>query len=194
MRQIILASSNHGKLTEIQHQLNGAFDIVLQKSLGIHDAEETGLSFVENAIIKARHAAKIAKKPAIADDSGLVVNALNGEPGIYSARYAGVHGDEKANIKKLLKELENKKDRRAHFCCIMVYMRNFEDPEPIVCEGRWHGEILSDEVGSGGFGYDPVFYLPDLKQTAAQLDLIEKNKMSHRGVALKKLIKQLQHE
>lgn len=195
MRQIILATSNKGKLEEIQHQLNPFnFEIILQKDRNIHDAEETGLSFVENALIKARHAAKIAKMAAIADDSGLVVNALDGKPGIYSARYCGEHGNNEGNIKKLLVEMQNLKDRKAHFCCVMVYMRHWQDPEPIICEGHWHGEILHETKGSDGFGYDPIFYVPSLKLSAAELSLNEKNKVSHRGIALRKLIRQLTHE
>ncbi len=190
--QYVLASGNKGKLAEF----SGLFEdydirIVPQASLGVTDAEETGTTFVENAIIKARHAALITQLPAIADDSGLVVRALDGQPGIYSARYAGVHGDNDANNQKLLEEMSTYDNRDAFFICVLVLMRNAEDPSPLICQSQWHGRIASRLSGTQGFGYDPLFYVPEHDCTAAELDKEVKNTISHRAKALKQLMAKL---
>lgn len=186
MAEIILASSNAGKIREFQALFNRyGLTIVPQATLGIGDAEETGLSFIENAILKARHASALAGKPAIADDSGLVVPALNGEPGIYSARYSGEHGDDAANNAKLLKLLETIDDRRAFFVCTIAYCQHAKDPLPIIASGLWHGEILRAPRGANGFGYDPLFWLAQYGKTSAELPAETKNAQSHRGQALR---------
>jgi len=194
-RKIIFASSNPGKINELQSLLDEFdYEVVPQAHLGIDDADETGLTFVENALLKARHACQHSGKPAIADDSGLVVQALDGAPGIYSARYAGKNSHPRANIEKLLKEMEEVPNeyRQAHFHCTLVYMEHAEDPAPIICEGVWQGVILHLPVGEGGFGYDPVFY--DLKEqsSAAELSPVRKNQISHRGQALRALVNKLE--
>lgn len=193
--KIIFASSNSGKINELQTILDQFnYEVVPQEILGIPDAEETGLTFVENALLKARNACRFSGKPAIADDSGLVVHALDGAPGIYSARYAGNHGDSRANIEKLLADLDGvpEENRHAHFHCTLVYMEHAEDPAPLICEGIWHGIILHTPTGNKGFGYDPVFYDAHEKASAAELAAERKNQISHRGQALRKLIMQLQ--
>ena len=194
MQEIVLASGNAGKLRELQQTL-GDNNVILipQSDLGVTEAEETGLSFVENAIIKARHACESTGKPAIADDSGIEVDALNGEPGIYSARYAGDNTDnaDKANNAKLLKALENVPEQRrtARFQCVIVYMRHGRDPMPLICQGTWEGRILFEESGSNGFGYDPLFYVPTHSCASAQLDPLVKNQLSHRGQAIRQLVR-----
>ncbi|MBT8145412.1 MAG: RdgB/HAM1 family non-canonical purine NTP pyrophosphatase [Gammaproteobacteria bacterium] len=194
MQEIVLASGNAGKLRELQQTLGGN-DVVLipQTDLGVTDADETGLSFVENAIIKARHACESTDKPAIADDSGIEVDALNGEPGIYSARYAGDATDnaDQANNDKLLKALANvpEPERTARFQCVIVYMRHARDPMPLICQGTWEGRILNKESGSNGFGYDPLFYVPTHDCASAELDPLVKNQLSHRGQAIRQLVK-----
>lgn len=185
MKKIILASSNNGKIKEIQ-QFFSNYEIIPQQDFSIKDADETALSFVENSIIKARNASKIGEMPAIADDSGILVKALNGEPGIFSARYSGKNNNEK-NIDKLLKNMKNKKNRQAYFYCAMVYVKNAKDPAPIIVEGIWNGEILQQKVGENGFGYDSVFFVPTHNCSAAELSNAEKNLISHRGQALKSL-------
>jgi len=193
MQEIVLASGNKGKLKELQETL-GASEVVLipQSRLGVSDVEETGLSFVENAIIKARHASESTGRAAIADDSGIEVDALNGEPGIYSARYAGdtSAGADGANNAKLLKALENvpEEERTARFQCVIVYMRHARDPMPLVCQGTWEGRILFEERGSNGFGYDPLFYVPTHGCASAELDPSVKNQLSHRGQAIRRLL------
>lgn len=165
-QQIVLASSNAGKLKELTSLLKPLnIEIIPQSDLNIPDADETGLTFIENAILKARHAAKISGLPALADDSGLAVDALNGAPGIYSARYAGGVFDQQKNISKLLKEMENVADdkRQAQFHCVLALMSNANDPAPIICDGIWQGMILREPCGTDGFGYDPVFYVPTEK-------------------------------
>lgn len=189
-RQLVLASGNAGKLQEL-NALLADLDIRLtaQAELGVTDAEETGLTFAENAILKARHAARATGLPAIADDSGLCVTALGGAPGLYSARYAGHHGDHQANKAKLLAALSNTPDdqRSAFFICVLALIRSPDDPAPILAEGRWHGHILRAEDGDGGFGYDPLFQPQDARQSAARLDPASKNRISHRGQALQQL-------
>ena len=191
---IVLASNNAGKVREI-NQLLAPADIGVrpQGELSIDEADETGLSFVENAIIKARHAAQASGLPAIADDSGLEVDALNGAPGIYSARYAGVNANDRANCDKLLAALGGlpETERSARFQCVMVYLRHATDPTPLICQGTWEGRILDAPRGDNGFGYDPVFYVPDQQRSAAELDASTKNALSHRGQALQQLVQRL---
>ncbi|MDM7861939.1 RdgB/HAM1 family non-canonical purine NTP pyrophosphatase [Alteromonas sp. ASW11-36] len=192
MKQIVLATGNPGKVAEFE-QLFAKHNVVFapQSEYQVSEVAETGTTFVENAIIKARHAAAQTGLPAIADDSGLVVDALQGQPGIYSSRYAGDDATDDANIDKLLSALDGRANRRAHFYCCLVFMRHAADPVPIVCEGYWWGEIDYQRRGDGGFGYDPVFYLPSLSQSAAQLSKSEKSAISHRGQALAALIEKM---
>lgn len=187
--KIVLATGNPGKVREFA-SLFEAFEVevVPQKSLGVTDAEETGTTFIENAIIKARHAARETGLPAIADDSGLVVDALQGAPGIYSSRFAGADATDADNIDKLLRELGDTDNRQAHFFCTLVFMRHGDDPVPLFSQGRWSGSILREKSGDGGFGYDPVFYLPGEGKTAAELEKQRKNAISHRGQALTMLL------
>jgi XTP/dITP diphosphohydrolase len=188
--RLVLASGNAGKVVELEQLLAGTgVQLVPQTSLGVTDADETGLTFVENALIKARHAARVTGLPALADDSGICVDALGGAPGLYAARYAGTHGDSAANNAKLLRELDGvPADRRtAYFIAVLVVLRHADDPAPLVAEGRWHGRILDAPRGAGGFGYDPLF-LPDGHDLgAAELDPALKNRLSHRGQALEVL-------
>lgn len=192
--KVVLASLNPGKVAEFQALLAPlAIHLIPQSSLGIPEVEETGRTFIENALIKARHASRIAKMPALADDSGLAIAALNGAPGIYSARYAGKNAQAEDNIQKVLSELQQVPDekRQASFHCALVFLLNELDPIPLVCDGVWKGKILFAPQGSDGFGYDPIFYVPSEKKSAAELPKILKNKISHRGLALQQLIKQL---
>jgi XTP/dITP diphosphohydrolase len=194
MKKLVLATSNRGKLAELQPLLaDGGFALVTQGELGVDDAVEDGRTFVENALIKARHAAAATGLPALGDDSGLVVPALAGAPGLYSARYAGGHGDAAANIAKLLHEMRGLRDdeRRAHFYCVIVLLRHADDPQPLVAEGQWEGVILDAARGTGGFGYDPVFLDPQHALTAAELAPALKNRISHRGLALARLRERL---
>ncbi|MFT4530695.1 MAG: XTP/dITP diphosphohydrolase [Gammaproteobacteria bacterium] len=191
--KIVLASGNAGKLREFsamfaQHFADANVELIPQTTLGVDDAEETGLSFVENAILKARHACAITGLPALADDSGLEVDALQGAPGIYSARYSG-QGDS-ANNGKLLTALVGipEAQRTARFQCVLVYMRHAEDPTPQVFQGCWEGRIVNQAAGSEGFGYDPVFYVPSEGCTAASLSKEQKNQLSHRGQAIKEVL------
>ena len=186
-RTLVLASNNAGKLEEFGALLAAdGFDVRAQAAFGVADADETGLTFVENAILKARHACRATGLPALADDSGLCVDALDGAPGLYSARYAGGHGDAEANIDKLLLALADAPDDRrgAHFVCVLALLRHAQDPRPIVVEGRWDGAILRERRGDGGHGYDPVFLDPVHGQTAAEMPMALKNRLSHRGQAL----------
>lgn len=195
--KIVLASGNPGKIKELQSFLTTfSLEVVSQQSLGVEDIPETGLTFVENALLKARHASRITSLPALADDSGLVVPALQGAPGIYSARYAGPKATSEDNIKKLLIELEQKpeQDRNAFFYCILVFLLHEQDPTPLICEGIWQGAIARSRFGSGGFGYDPVFYVTSENKNAAELPITIKNKISHRGLALKALMTKLPHK
>lgn len=191
MQQVVLATGNAGKVRELASLLQDfGLAVVAQTELGVDSAEETGLTFIENAILKARHAAKVTGLPAIADDSGLAVDALGGAPGIYSARYAGADASDRQNLDKLLKALENVPDgqRQAHFHCVLVYLRHAEDPTPLVCHGSWAGEITRAPAGDGGFGYDPIFFVPEAGKTAAGMSRDEKQAVSHRGQALKLLL------
>lgn len=191
MKKIVLASGNKGKVREINQILAGLdIEVVPQSDFEVPEIEETGLTFVENAILKARNAAKHTGLPAIADDSGLEVDALRGAPGIYSARYAGPGADDMQNLQKLLQELQDvaEEERSARFQCLMVYMEHDLDPTPIICQGSWEGRITHEPVGDNGFGYDPVFFVPDHGCTSAQLSPEEKNRLSHRGQALQNLL------
>jgi len=192
--KFVVASSNAGKLTEFRDLLGDAgYAFVTQGELGVEDAEETGLTFVENALLKARHAARATGLPALADDSGLCVDALGGAPGLYSARYAGVHGDAQANIAKLLAAMKDvpAAQRTAHFHAVIVLLRHADDPQPVIAEGRWSGLILEAPRGDGGFGYDPVFLDPENNLSAAEFEPAIKNRLSHRGRALAALRQKL---
>jgi XTP/dITP diphosphohydrolase len=201
MKKLVIASGNPGKLREFGQMLAPlGYDIVPQAALGIPDAEEPHATFVENALAKARHASGLAKMPAFADDSGIGVAALGGEPGVHSARYAGTPAPGEAigrgaqdarNNRKLIDALANERDRRAHYYCVVVLVRHADDPEPLIAEGRWHGEVILEPRGANGFGYDPYFLLPAFGRTAAELEPDEKNGVSHRGQALKHLVARL---
>ena len=194
-QKIVLATGNKGKVAELSQMLAPYhYQIVPQTELGVTDADETGLTFIENAILKARHAALATGLPAIADDSGLAVDALGGAPGIYSARYAGEAATDATNITKLLNALQDipAAQRTAQFHCVLVYLRHAEDPTPLVCHGIWHGEITLSPQGSSGFGYDPVFYIAAEGCTSAELPPGRKQQLSHRGKALAQLLSQLQ--
>ncbi len=192
--KVVLASGNAGKLREFNRMLADIhLDIVPQSECDVPDAIEDGLTFVENAIIKARHAAKLTGLPALADDSGIEVDALQGRPGIYSARYAGESGDDEANNDKLLLELTDvsKEKRTARFRCCIVYMRHAEDPSPLIADASWEGRILLERKGDNGFGYDPLFYVPTHECSSAELKPDVKNGISHRGIALRDMLQQL---
>jgi XTP/dITP diphosphohydrolase len=190
--RIVLASGNRGKLAELAELLAPVgIDLVSQSALGIEAAPEERATFVENALDKARHVTQSAGLPALADDSGLVVPALGGAPGIRSARYAGAHGNDAANNAALLAALVDREDRRAHFYCALVLLRHAEDPAPVIATARWDGVVLREPRGGSGFGYDPLFYLPELDRTAAELAAEEKNRISHRGQAMANLLEQL---
>ncbi|WP_210452026.1 XTP/dITP diphosphatase [Pantoea ananatis] len=196
MQKVVLATGNPGKVRELADLLaDFGLDVVAQTELGVESAEETGLTFIENAILKARHAAQLTGLPAIADDSGLAVNALGGAPGIYSARYAGEDASDQQNLEKLLQALENTPDgqRQAQFHCVLVYLRHAADPTPLVFHDAWEGEITRTAAGEGGFGYDPVFWVPALGKTAAELTKAEKGKVSHRGKALTLLLEAMRN-
>ena len=196
MQKVVLATGNPGKVRELADLLSAfGLDIVAQTDLGVASAEETGLTFIENAILKARHAAQITGLPAMADDSGLAVDALGGAPGIYSARYAGESASDRENLEKLLNALETVPDgeRQAQFHCVLVYLRHAEDPTPLVFHGSWAGEITRAAAGEGGFGYDPIFYVPELGKTAAELSKTEKGAVSHRGKALTLLLEAMRN-
>ncbi|NVK36797.1 MAG: RdgB/HAM1 family non-canonical purine NTP pyrophosphatase [Gammaproteobacteria bacterium] len=196
--QIVLASGNKGKLVELQNALDD-FDVALipQSEFDVTDADETGLSFIENAILKARHASLATGLPALADDSGLEVDALDGAPGIYSARYSIMDGEtgpasDEKNNQKLLNALKGvqPENRTARFHCVLAYVRHAKDPNPLICQGAWEGSIQTELDGHGGFGYDPLFFIQELNCTSAQLSKEEKNKISHRGKAIEQLKKQ----
>lgn len=191
--KLVLASSSAGKLAELRELLGVDFELHAQSDFGVADADETGLSFVENAIIKARHAAAATGMPALGDDSGLCVDALHGAPGLYSARYASTHGDSDANIDKLLDALADTPDaqRGARFVCVLALVRDAHDPQPLIAEGVWHGRILHARRGESGFGYDPVFFSPAHGCSAAELPAEVKNRDSHRGLALAALKRRL---
>lgn len=196
MQKVVLATGNAGKVRELADLLsNFGLDVVAQTELGVESAEETGLTFIENAILKARHAAQITGLPAIADDSGLAVDVLGGAPGIYSARYAGLEASDQQNLEKLLATLKDVPDeqRKARFHCVLVYMRHAEDPTPLVYHGSWEGQITREAAGAGGFGYDPIFFVPSEGKTAAELTRDEKRAISHRGQALKLLLEAMKN-
>ncbi|MBF4255412.1 XTP/dITP diphosphatase [Vibrio anguillarum] len=197
MKKIVLATGNQGKVREMADLLvDFGFDVVAQTELNVPEAEETGTTFIENAIIKARHAAKITGLPAIADDSGLEVDYLQGAPGIYSARYAGENASDQQNLEKLLAVMEGVPDeqRTARFHCVLVFMRHENDPTPLVCHGTWQGRILHQAHGSNGFGYDPIFFVPEDNCASAELLPARKKQLSHRGKALKMLFKTLSEQ
>ena len=192
MQKLVLASNNAGKVKEFQALLAPLnFEVIPQGELGIPSAEEPHFTFVENALTKARHASAASGLPALADDSGICVHALNGQPGVLSARFAGEQGDDAANNRKLIQDLKDYKDRGAHYVCALVFVNSANDPEPIIVQTRWYGQIVEQAAGSNGFGYDPYFFLPDQNCTAAELGPEKKNSISHRGQALRELIAQL---
>jgi len=193
MQKLVLASNNAGKVKEFQALLAPFhFEVIPQGVLGIPPAEEPYDTFVENALAKARHASNVSGLPALADDSGICAHALNNRPGVHSARYSGEHANDAANNQKLISELSNQSDRSAHYVCALVLVNSADDPHPLVVERSWHGVIVNEASGNHGFGYDPHFFLPELNLTAAQLDPVQKNLISHRGQALCELISQLQ--
>ncbi len=195
--KIVLASNNAGKIREFQSLLQHLpIDLIPQSDLGVKEAEETGLTFIENALIKARHATRLTGLPAIADDSGLAVDVLNGAPGIYSAHFVGPKANARDNINKLLHDLHDIPDERrsASFHCVLVFMSHAADPIPLVCNSEWSGMILHAPQGIDGFGYDPIFYVPSEKKSAADLSLAIKNKISHRGKAMQALLSMLPHK
>jgi XTP/dITP diphosphohydrolase len=198
LARVVLASNNAGKLREFDAMLGAAgIALVAQGELGVPEAEEPHVTFIENALAKARHAARLTGLPALADDSGLCVRALGGEPGVYSARYAQRAGGEKsdaANNAHLVERLRGQRDRRGYYFCVLVLVRHADDPEPLIAEGRWHGEILEAPRGTHGFGYDPYFFVPDLNATAAELEPAVKNARSHRAIALAALLARLREE
>jgi XTP/dITP diphosphohydrolase len=192
-RELVLASNNAGKLREFGQLLAPlGFVLKAQGERGVPEAEEPHCTFVENALAKARHAAAITGLPALADDSGVCVNALRGAPGVYSARYAGEPKSDARNNEKLLADLAPHADKSAYYYCVLVFVRHAEDPQPVIAEGRWSGEIIAAPRGSNGFGYDPFFLLPELGLTAAELSSEQKNSLSHRGQALRELVRKLQ--
>lgn len=196
MQKVVLATGNPGKVRELADLLaDFGLDVVAQTKLGVDSAEETGLTFIENAILKARHAAQITGLPAIADDSGLAVDALGGAPGIYSARYAGQDASDRQNLDKLLVALKDvpQGGRGAQFHCVLVYLRHAKDPTPLVFHGSWAGNITLQPAGEGGFGYDPIFYVPELGRSAAELSREEKSAVSHRGKALKLMLEAMRN-
>ena len=196
MKKLVLASNNPGKLREFQHMLEPlGIEVLTQAELGISEAEEPHVTFIENALAKARHVSRLSGLPALADDSGICVAALNGAPGVYSARYAGDSPkSDQRNNEKLLHDMLGVTDRRAHYYCVLVLVRFADDPQPIIAEGEWHGEIAHIEQGSGGFGYDPLFWLPHLNRMSAELTRDEKHEISHRGKAMKVLLQRLSAE
>lgn len=204
MKKIVIASSNPGKLREFEQMLAPlGIEIVPQSKFGIAEADEPHATFIENALAKARHASRLSRMPAFADDSGICVAALGGEPGVHSARFAGEslagspagrENQDRRNNEKLMASLSGHADRRAHYYCVIVLTRHADDPEPIIAEGRWHGEVIDAPRGTNGFGYDPYFYLREFGRTAAELMSEEKNAISHRGQALAALVAQLAAE
>jgi len=195
LTRVVLASNNAGKLREFASLLGAAgIELIAQGALGVSEAEEPHATFVENALAKARHASAATGLPALADDSGLCVRALRGAPGVYSARYAQLAGGEKsdvANNARLVAELAGVPDRRAYFFCVLALVRHADDPEPLIAEGRWHGEVIDAPRGANGFGYDPHFFVPSMNATAAELDPARKNAGSHRAIALQQLLARL---
>jgi len=194
MQKLVIASNNQGKLREFQRMLAPlGIEVLTQAELGISEAEEPHCTFVENALAKARHVSRESGLPALADDSGICVDALDGAPGVISARYAGDNPkSDQRNNEKLLRELQGVTDRRAHYYCVLVLVRHVDDPQPLIAEGEWHGLIAHEERGDGGFGYDPMFWLPELGKMSAELSHEEKAQHSHRAKALKVLLQRLQ--
>ncbi|MBH0057337.1 RdgB/HAM1 family non-canonical purine NTP pyrophosphatase [Pseudoalteromonas sp. SWXJZ94C] len=194
-KTLVLATGNPGKVNELANMLSPLnINVVPQSNFNVGEVAETGTTFVENAIIKARHAAKITGMPAIADDSGLEVDGLNGAPGVYSARFAGADASDQDNIDKLLVDLGDNPIRSARFWCVLVLMRHADDPTPLICSASWEGEITLTQNGNGGFGYDPVFFVPEQNCTSAELTKEQKNAVSHRGQALQKLLLELKQK
>jgi XTP/dITP diphosphohydrolase len=194
MKKLVIASNNPGKLREFQFLLQPlGIEVLTQAQLGIAEAEEPHVTFIENALAKARHVSRLSGLPALADDSGICVTALEGAPGVLSARYAGDDPkSDQRNNEKLLQAMQGVTDRRAHYYCVLVLLHHADDPQPLIAEGEWHGEIAHEERGDGGFGYDPLFWLPEFGKTSAQLERDEKHAISHRGKALKVLLQRLQ--
>ena len=196
MKKLVIASNNPGKLREFQFLLQPlGIEVLTQAQLGISEAEEPHVTFVENALAKARHVSLLSGLPALADDSGICVSALNGAPGVLSARYAGDNPkSDRRNNEKLLQNMQGVTDRRAHYYCVLVLVRHADDPQPLIAEGEWHGEIAHEERGGGGFGYDPLFWLPELGKMSAELEHDEKHTISHRGKALQVLLQRLRQQ
>jgi XTP/dITP diphosphohydrolase len=191
-RKLVLASNNAGKLKEFRELLaTVGFDVHAQGEFNVPEAEEPHVTFVENALAKARHAARLTGMPALADDSGICANALGGAPGVYSARYAGEPKSDARNNEKLIADLEPHTDKSAYYYCALVFVRHADDPQPVIAEGRWDGEIIAEARGQGGFGYDPYFWIPTANKTVAELTAQEKNLQSHRGKALRALVEKL---
>ncbi|MBI5752932.1 MAG: RdgB/HAM1 family non-canonical purine NTP pyrophosphatase [Hydrogenophilales bacterium] len=192
MKKLVIASNNPGKLREIDRILQPlGLEVLPQSAFNIPEAEEPYCTFIENCLTKARHASELAGLPALADDSGICVDALNGAPGVYSARFAGEPKSDQRNNEKLIELLKHESNRKAHYYCVIILVRHPHDPQPIIAEGAWHGEIIDTPRGSGGFGYDPYFLVPALGQTGAELPPDVKNGMSHRGKALAELVEKL---
>lgn len=192
MNKLVLASNNPGKLREFQALLAPlGWEVIPQSQLGVTEAEEPHVTFMENALAKARHASQSTGLPALSDDSGICVDALGGAPGVHSARFAGEPKSDLRNNALLIEKLAGQTNRKAHYVCVLVLVRSAEDPQPIIAEGEWHGEIIDTPRGSGGFGYDPYFLLPEMEQTAAELDATLKNTLSHRGAACRRLLTRL---
>ena len=193
MKKVVIASNNAGKLREIARILEPiGLEAQPQGNFGVPECPEPHVTFIENCIAKARHASAHTGLPALADDSGICVDALNGAPGVYSARYAGDPKSDERNNQKLIEALQGQANRKAHYYCVMVYVRYADDPQPLIAEGRWHGEIIDTPRGDGGFGYDPYFLVPEHGKTGAELDMDTKNGLSHRGQALRELARKLQ--
>ena len=193
MQKLVIASNNPGKLREFQFLLQPlGIEVLTQAQLGIAEAEEPHVTFIENALAKARHVSRLSGLPALADDSGICVTALAGAPGVLSARYAGdAPKSDARNNKKLIQLMQGVADRRAHYYCVLVWLLHADDPQPLIAEGEWHGEIAQEEQGDGGFGYDPLFWLPEFGKTSAQLERDEKHAISHRGQAMGALLEKL---
>lgn len=190
--RLVLASGNPGKLREFARLLAPlGIEVVSQQALGVPSADEPHVTFLENALLKARHAASVTGLPALADDSGICAAALRGAPGVLSARFAGEPSDDQRNNEELLRRLAHEKDRSAHYTCVLAAVRSADDPEPLIADARWHGIIVDTPRGAGGFGYDPLFLLPELGKTAAELDPLEKNRISHRGQAMAELVRKM---
>lgn len=195
MQKLVIASNNPGKLREINSLLSPlGIEVLPQSAFNVTEADEPYCTFVENALAKARHASKCSGLPALADDSGICVDALHGAPGIFSARYAGEPKSDERNNQKLVEVLKNQADRKAHYYCVIVLVRHSDDPQPIIADGAWYGEIILQPRGTGGFGYDPYFFLPQLGKTSAELPPEQKNRISHRGQALARLVASLAQE